>query len=107
MSNFEKLKKEIDDLLKNDPENLGEFFQNLDCTPDNPKKMQEIIKDAGIDEEVTPETAAEMVKEMSENLSPEIKKCIGDLMINLSDSLSAGPMPKDLEELIKKWQKGE
>lgn len=108
MNKFEELKKEIKDSMKN-PESLnslGEVFTNFGITPDNPEIMQQILKDAGIQEEMNPEKAAEMVKSMTQNLPPEMKKYMADLIIQVSSSMPTGPMPDDVKELLDSWKQG-
>lgn len=109
MNKFEELKKEIKDSMKTPQnlENLGDVFTKFGITPDNPETMQQIIKDAGIQEEMNPEKAAEMVKNMTHNLSPEVKKCMADLLTQISSNMPAGPMPDDVKDLLESWKQGQ
>ena len=97
---FEELKREVTGSMKSQGD-LGDVFLKFGITPDNPESLKEVIKDAGIDEEITPEKAAEMVKNMTENLPPEMKKYMADMIENVSKSISADPMPDDVQNLWK------
>lgn len=101
---FEELKREVTGSMKSQGD-LGDIFLKFGITPDNPDSLKEVIKDAGIDDDITPEKAAEMVKNMTENLPPEIKKYMADMIENVGKSISADPMPDDVQKLMENWKK--
>ncbi len=106
MSKFEELKKEIKNSTKT-PQGMGEVFAKHGVTPDNPEVLKGIIKDAGIKDDITRESAPQLVKKMTENLPPEMKKYLADFLIQFSSGISAGPMPDDIKQLLNTWQRGE
>jgi hypothetical protein len=106
VNKFEELKKEIRDSTKT-PQGMGEAFVKYGVTPDNPDVLKGIIKDAGVQENITKESASQLVNKMTENLPPEMKKYLADFLIQFSEGISAGPMPDEIKQLLSTWQKGE
>jgi len=105
VSKLEDLKKELQTSGKSIDE-VGKIFTKFGITPDNPDAVKEVLKDVGIQEDLTEENAAEMVKNMTNMLPPEIKKQIAGFVNELSKTIPAGPMPKDLADLLNSWQTG-
>lgn len=105
MGKLDDLKKEIQTSGKS-IDDLGEIFTKFGITPDNPDAVKEILKDAGIKEDLTQDSAAQMVKNMTQMLPPEMKKQIAGFVNELSKTIPAGPMPDDLKELLNSWQTG-
>ncbi|WP_422445506.1 hypothetical protein [Thermoanaerobacterium sp. DL9XJH110] len=103
MSKLEELKKEIKNTQMK-PESVGEVLKKFGVTPDNPETVKEIIKEAGIKEDLTPEAAAQMVKSMTDNFPPEMKKMLADFIFQISDTVTATPMPQDLKNLLQSWK---
>lgn len=105
MNNYEELKRELKEKAKN-PEELGEVFAKHNITPDNPEVLQQFLKNAGFQNDITPDKAANMVKEATKDLPQDIKKQMADLIFGISKDISETPMPDDLKDMLKKW-KGE
>ncbi|MDD4569254.1 MAG: hypothetical protein PHE70_03905 [Tepidanaerobacteraceae bacterium] len=105
MNKFDELKKEIQGSMKS-TDDLGDVFLKFGITPDKPESLQQVIKDAGIDEELDPQKAAQMVKNMTENLPPEMKKYMADLITSITNVVTASPMPDDVQELMESWKQG-
>lgn len=103
MNKFEELKCEIVKSATS-PEKLGEVLTKFGITPDNPETIKEIIKDAGIKDDVDKESAVQMVKNLTQNFSPEMKKYLANLVTEVSKTIPAGPMPDDIQALINSWQ---
>ncbi|HHX24206.1 MAG TPA: hypothetical protein GX723_09420 [Thermoanaerobacterales bacterium] len=107
MSNkFEELKKEVQESMKS-PESLGDVFLKLGITPDDPQTLQKVIKEAGIEEDLDPEKAAQLVKNITDQLPPEMKKYMAEMITNITDSVTAVPMPDDIKDLMESWKQGE
>ena len=104
MSKLDDIKKEMKD-SKMDPESMKEVFQKFNVTPDNPEVMKGIMKDVGLKEDMNAESAEKMVKEMTDNLPPEMKKMLADFVMEMSESVEA-PMPEDMKNLLKTWKEG-
>lgn len=103
---FEELKKELKGSMKT-PSDLGDILLKFGITPESPETLKQVIKDAGIDEEeLKPENAAEMVKNITENLSPEMKKYMAGMIESISGAITDIPMPDDVQKLIKSWKCG-
>jgi hypothetical protein len=103
---FEELKKEIQGSMKT-PGDLGDVFLKFGITPENPETLKQVIKDAGIsDEELNPEKAAEMVKNITKNLPPEMKKYMAGMIESISDAVSTVPIPEDVQKLMESWKQG-
>ncbi|MDI3481553.1 MAG: hypothetical protein PWQ97_1208 [Tepidanaerobacteraceae bacterium] len=105
MNKFEEMKEEIIKTADS-PEKLGEIFAKFGMTPDNPEVMKEILQEAGINEELNAENAAQMVKSLTDSFSPEMRKYLANLVLEVSKSIPAGPMPDDIKDLLDSWQKG-
>ena len=105
MSKLDDIKKEMKD-SKMDPESMKEVFQKFNVTPDNPEVMKGIMKDVGLKEDMNEESAEKMVKEMTDNLPPEMKKMLADFVMGMSESVKT-PMPEDMKSLLETWKKGE
>ncbi|ADL07262.1 hypothetical protein [Thermosediminibacter oceani] len=105
MSKFEEIRKEIEKSGKT-PESLGQIFSKFGLTPDNPEFAKELLREAGLDVDLTPEKAAETVKKMTEKIPPELKKQMAELMLEVSKYIPAGPMPEDVKNFLLSW-KGE
>ncbi len=105
MSKLDDMKKEMKD-TKMDPESMKEVFQKFNVTPDNPEVMKSIMKDVGLKEDMNAESAEKMVKEMTGNLPPEMKKMLADFVMGMSESVKT-PMPEDMKSLLETWKKGE
>ena len=104
---FDELKKEIKESMKT-PEDLGDVFLKFGITPENPETLKQVIKDAGIDEvELSPEKAAEIVKNMTDNLPPEMKKYMAGMIESISDAITTIPMPEDVQKLMENWKHGD
>jgi hypothetical protein len=100
------LKKEIKGSMKT-TDDLGDVFMKFGITPENPETLKQVIKDAGINaEDMNPEKAAEMVKNMTENLPPELKKYMAGMIENISDAITNVPMPEDVRKLMESWKQG-
>ncbi|TYP52425.1 hypothetical protein [Thermosediminibacter litoriperuensis] len=104
MSKFEEIRKEIEKSGKT-PEALGQIFSKFGLTPDNPEFAKELMREAGINVDLTPEKAAETVKKMTENIPPELKKQMAELMLEVSKYIPAGPMPEDVKNFLESWKK--
>ena len=104
MSKLDDIKKEMKD-SKMDPESMKEVFQKFNVTPDNPEVMKGIMKDVGLKEDMNVESAEKMVKEMTDNPPPEMKKMLADFVMEMSESVEA-PMPEDMKNLLKTWKEG-
>lgn len=103
---FDELKKEIQGSMKTTGD-LGDVFLKFGITPENPETLKQVIKDAGInEEELNPEKAAEMVKNMTQNLPPEMKKYMAGMIESISDAITNVPMPDDVQKLMESWKHG-
>jgi len=103
---FEELKKEIKASMQT-PDDLGDVFLKFGITPENPETLKQVIQDAGINaEDMNPEKAAEMVKNMTQNLPPEMKKYMAGMIESISDAITNVPMPEDVQKLMESWKQG-
>lgn len=103
MRNYEDIKKEIKNSAKS-PEELGKIFSKYGITPDNPDELQNMLKDIGMKEEITPEKAENMIKKATCDLPKDMKKNLADMIIGMSKSVSKTPMPDDLKEMLRDWK---
>jgi len=87
-------------------DDIGEIFTKFGISPDNPDAVKEVLKDAGLQEDLTEDSAAQMVKNMANMLPPEMKKQIAGFVNELLKTIPAGPMPAELVELLNSWQTG-
>lgn len=103
MSNYKDIKKEIKGSSKN-PEKIGEIFSKHGITPDNPDELQKMLEDFGVQEEVTPEKAENMIRKVTRDLPKDMKKNLADMILGMSKSVSQTPMPDDLKEMLRDWK---
>jgi uncharacterized protein (DUF849 family) len=105
VNKFEELKNEIAQTAKS-PEKLGEIFTKFGMTPDDPDSMKEIMQGAGLKEELDEANATQMVNNLTESFSPEMKKYLANLVLEISQSMPTGPMPDNIKNMLDAWQKG-
>jgi len=106
VSKFEEIRKRLRDSVKTpeDLSDLEEVLESFGLTPDNPEGIREVIEEAGILEDVDLYKADETVKNMVENLSPEMKKQMAELITRVSNTVSDDPIPDDVKNLLDRWK---
>lgn len=103
MNYFEEMKKQIQEKAKS-AEHVGEIFDQFGVTPDNPEAISQMLKDYGLGD-VDPAEAAEMVQNMMNSFSPEMRRQMAALVMEISKSIPAGPMPEEIKQMLEDWQK--
>lgn len=85
-------------------------FQEMGLDCGDPAVMQTFMEQAGIDwrslSSEGQDDLAGMVNKLVDNMSPENKKQLSELVENFTKGAGAGPsLPASLQELLKNWQK--
>ncbi|MGI9860420.1 hypothetical protein SDD30_03415 [Moorella naiadis] len=89
----------------------GQVFKELGITPDNPRALEELMKQAGFDpSSFFPDGQVDMpgmINNLTKDLSPEVKQQLSQVIQGMAYELNNGqPLPPDVEEFLKGWGKG-
>ncbi|MGB9661102.1 MAG: hypothetical protein ACPL5F_03675 [Moorellaceae bacterium] len=105
-ANLEELRRRLAAALAEGNTNLADLFREMGLSPDNPAAIRQLLLEAGLKPEDmgNKERLAQFVTQMTQSLSPEIKKNIADFYTQLAEDMG-GKIPEDLQRFLTDWQK--
>lgn len=105
-ANLEELRRRLAAAAAEGKTNLADLFREMGLSPDNPAAIRHLLLEAGLKPEDMgdKEKLAQFVNQMTQSLTPEMKKNIAALYSQMAKDMES-EIPEDLQRFLTEWQK--